>query len=110
VAYFEKTSMPVLRRLEALRADAQAAAQALRAWSEHSERKADQEAMQGGTCPARAESRGARGPIAMFREGEVAIAGDLHRAMSAKVVDLGAKLESFGASKPTNFEQASARM
>lgn len=103
--YFQKTRMPVQRQLESMHANAETAAQSFKAWSQHSTLKANQEAQGGGTCPAKAQSLGRRGPIAMFREGESSIATELNVAIQDKVDSLGNSLKVVKAIKPKDYAE-----
>lgn len=103
--YFQKSRLPVQRQLETLVGNAKTASKALAAWDSHSKAKAQQEANTGGTCPTKAASPSGRGPIAMFRTGEMGIASNLHADIQSAVDAVAAGLDHVKQIKPKDFAE-----
>lgn len=83
---------------------------AVSAWATYSEEMAANEAKSGGTCPSKAASKGIRGPIAMFRTNEAAIAKDLGQAVSAGVKAITTQTAQTVGKRATSFEEARRQM
>ena len=106
---FSRVRGPVERQLESVvLANGEAAVHAFGAWQAYSSQKAAQEGQGGGSCPGRAQSQGARGPIAMWRENEAGIATNLHDELKRTVHQLRGKFELVKQRKAGNFAETSA--
>lgn len=101
---FQKVRLPAQHQLDSLVGHAMTAAKAMESWNSHSSDRAKTEASGGGTCPAKAASLGKRGPIAMFREGEAAIAADLYATVYAEVNGIATKLAEVKAQRPADYQ------
>ncbi len=104
---FQRVRLPVQRQLESVvLANAEGSVKAFAAWQEDSEKKAAQEGKGGGTCPAKAESLGKRGPITMWRESEVGIASNLHGELKSSVLGIRSRLNALKDKKALSFGDA----
>ncbi|OGA17017.1 MAG: hypothetical protein A3I63_08430 [Betaproteobacteria bacterium RIFCSPLOWO2_02_FULL_66_14] len=107
LAEFERVRMPVQRQIEsAVLANAQLSVTAFEAWQKDSAAKAQQEAKGGGSCPAKAQSLGKRGPIAMWREGDAQIAANLHQELKSRVENIETLFNAVKGRRPATFPEA----
>lgn len=95
-----------MRALDTVLASATSAQSQFEAWSRHSSLRAQQEAQGGGSCPARAASSGKRGPIAIWREEEAAMADALVTEFSAQVQRLVGPMATVRTAKPTGYDDS----
>ena len=93
--HLQEVRAPIQRQLSMVLADSVAARNAFDAWAQDSRKKSDQEGRKGdggGTCPAKPQTGGARGPIAMWRDAEASMANKLNKDFNAAIRALEQRL------------------
>ena len=111
--HLQEIRAPAQRQLDMVLADATAARNAFGAWANHSKQMAAQESRKGdggATCPAKPSTAGARGPIALWRDAEASMAGNLNSALGVAVQSLDGRVKAVPGKRPENYKAATEVM
>lgn len=105
----QEVRAPAQRQLEMVLADAVAARSAFDAWAKDSRAKAAQEGRKaegGGTCPAKPQTGGTRGPIALWRDAEAGMASKLNADLDRGIKALEARVQGISSVRPVDYKAA----
>jgi len=99
-----------IQGLDRALADARAAQAALRGWATSSQAAAAKEAAAGGTCPNRSRTAGARGPVAIYRETDAAIARQTSAGLADTIMPLEAARRAIAGQPARDWQGAVAQL